>query len=75
MDTTTLNKPQLLVSVSDPSMLNKLKNSIKMLNGVSSISVLKPRKTEIELAREDVAKRRVTQWKSVDEMFDSVLEK
>lgn len=75
MDTTTLNKPQLLVSVSDPSMLNKLKNAIKMLNGVSSISVLKPRKTEIELAREDVAKGRVTQWKSVDEMFDSVLEK
>ena len=75
MNTTTLNKPQLLVSVSDPSMLNKLKNAIKMLNGVSSISVLKPRKTEIELAREDVAKGRVTQWKSVDEMFDSVLEK
>ena len=75
MNTITLNNPQLLVSISDPSMLNKLKNAIKMLNGVSSISVLKPKKTEIELARQDVAKGRVTQWNSVDEMFDTVLGK
>ena len=75
MKTLALNEPQLLVTISDPSMLSKLKNAIKMLNGVSSISVLKPKKTEIELAREDVAKGRVTQWNSVDEMFDSVLEK
>lgn len=75
MNAITLNNPQLLVSISDPSMLNKLKNAIKMLNGVSSISVLKPKKTEIELARQDVAKGRVTQWNSVDEMFDTVLGK
>ena len=64
-----------MVSISDPSLLSKLKNAIKMLNGVSSISVLKPKKTEIELAREDVAKGRVTKWNSVDEMFDTVLGK
>ena len=75
MNTISLNEPQLLVSISDPSLLNKLKNAIKMLNGVSSISVLKPKKTEIELAREDVAKGRVTKWNSVDEMFDTVLGK
>ena len=75
MNTISLNEPQLLVSISDPSLLGKLKNAIKMLNGVSSISVLKPKKTEIELAREDVAKGRVTKWNSVDEMFDTVLGK
>ena len=75
MNTISLNEPQLLVSISDPSLLSKLKNAIKMLNGVSSISVLKPKKTEIELAREDVAKGRVTKWNSVDEMFDTVLGK
>ena len=70
-----LKEPQLVVSISDPSMVNKLKSAIQLLNGVSSISVLKPKKTELELAEEDVAKGRVTQWNSVDEMFDTILSK
>ena len=70
---TSLDEPQLLVSVSDPSLLGKLKNAIKMLNGVSAITVLKPKKTELEMAREDAVEGRVTQWSSVDEMFDTVL--
>ena len=74
-NTIALQNPQLVVSVSDPSMLNKLKNAIKMLNGVSSISVLKPKKTGLELAEEDVEKGRVTQWNSVEEMFDTILGK
>ena len=70
-----LKEPQLVVSVSDPSLVNKLKSAIQMLNGVSSISVLKPKKTELELAEEDVVKGRITQWNSVDEMFDTILGK
>lgn len=70
-----LKEPQLVVSVSDPSLVNKLKSAIQMLNGVSSISVLKPKKTEVELAEEDVVKGRITQWNSVDEMFDTILGK
>ena len=73
MDTSVINNPQLLVTVSDPIMLTKLKNAIKMLNGVSSISVLKPKKTGLELAEEDKEKGRVTHWNSVDEMFNSIL--
>lgn len=73
MDTSVINNPQLLVTVSDPTMLTKLKNAIKMLNGVSSISVLKPKKTGLELAEEDKDKGRVTHWNSVDEMFNSIL--
>lgn len=46
-----------------------------MLNGVSSISFLKPKKTELELVEEDVVKGRITQWNSVDEMFDTILGK
>ena len=70
-----LKEPQLVVSISDPSLVNKIKSAIQMLNGVSSISVLKPKKTGLELAEEDVAKGRVTQWNSVDELFDTVLGK
>ena len=44
-----------------------------MMNGVSSISIMRPKKTGLELAEEDKAKGRVTQWNSVDEMFDTVL--
>ena len=73
MDTSVINNPQLLVTVSDPTMLTKLKNAIKMLNGVSSISVLKPKKTGLELAEEDKEKGRVTHWNSVDEIFNSIL--
>ena len=70
-----LKEPKLVVSVSDPSLVNKLKSAIQMLNGVSSISVLKPKKTELKLAEEDVVKGRITQWNSVDEMFDTILGK
>lgn len=73
MNTSVINEPKLVVTVSDPTMLTKLKNAIKMLNGVSSISILKPKKTGLELAEEDKAKGRVTRWNSVDEMFDAVL--
>ena len=73
--TLALKEPQLVVSVSDPSLVNKLKSAIQMLNGVSSISVLKPKKTELELAEEDVVKGRITKWNSVDEMFDTILGK
>lgn len=73
MNTPVINEPKLVVTVSDPTMLTKLKNAIKMLNGVSSISILKPKKTGLELAEEDKAKGRVTRWNSVDEMFDAVL--
>ena len=73
MNTSVINEPQLLVTVSDPTMLTKLKDAIKMLNGVSSISILKPKKTGLELAEEDKEKGRVTQWNSVDEMFDTMM--
>ncbi len=73
MNTMALKEPQLVVSVSDPSLLNKLKTAIKMLNGVSSISVMKPKKSGLELAEDDVKKGRVTHWNSVDEMFDTIL--
>ena len=73
MNTSVINELQLLVTVSDPTMLTKLKDAIKMLDGVSSISILKPKKTDLELAEEDKAKGRVTQWNSVDEMFDTMM--
>lgn len=75
MNTVKVQEPQLVVSVSDPALLNSLKKAIQLLSGVSSITVLKPKKTGLELAEEDAVKGRVTQWNSVSEMFDTVLGK
>ena len=71
MNTVNITAPQLVVTIDDASMLNKIKNAIKLLNGVGHISVVKPEKTELDLAREDKAKGRVTKWNSVDEMFET----
>ena len=46
-----LKEPQLVVSISDPSLVNKLKSAIQMLNGVSSISVLNLRKQNWNLQK------------------------
>lgn len=73
MNTIAISEPQLLVTVNDASLLKKLKSAIGMLNGVGSISVLKPKKSGIEEAREDMRKGRITHWNSVDEMFDKIL--
>lgn len=46
-----------------------------MLRGVSDITIISPKKSDLELAREDAKAGRVTKWNSVDEMFDTVLSK
>ena len=74
MKTADTSVPRLVVTVDDASLLNKIKNAIKLLNGVGNIDVLKPEKTELDMAREDKEKGRVTKWDSVDKMFDKVLE-
>ena len=73
MNTIAINQPQLVVTINDVALLNKIKNAIGMLNGVSSVSILKPKKSGIEEAREDIKKGRITHWNSVDEMFDTIL--
>lgn len=74
-NSTYSTSPTLIVTVDDSKMLSKVKNAIKMLRGVSIISVVTPKKSDLDLAREDAKAGRVTKWKSVDEMFNTVLSK
>ena len=69
----TISSPKLIVTIDDTTMLNKIKNAIKMLRGVGSISVVTAKKSDLDLAHEDVKAGRVTKWNSVDELFDTVL--
>ena len=71
----TISSPKLILTVDDSSMLNKIKNAIKMLRGVGNISVITPKSSELDLAREDAKAGRITKWNSVDEMLNTVLRK
>ena len=68
---------QLLVSISDLSMINDIKKAISMLKGVTSVRKQKTydiTKTKgFQEALDDVKHGRVTHYDSVDDMFKSVL--
>ncbi len=70
-----LSTPRLVVTIDDVNLLNKIKSAIKMVKGVSGISVLRPKKSEEDLAHEDVKAGRVTKWDSVDDLFNKVIAK
>lgn len=67
------SQQQLIVTVDDASIINDIKRAIKMVRGVSKVTVMRPKKTEMDLAREDARAGRVTSWNSVDEMFNEIL--
>ena len=80
MATKTTQAPataQLLVSISDLSMLNDIKKAISMLKGVTMVKKQKEfdiTKTKgFQEALDDVKHGRVTHYDSVDDMFRSVL--
>ena len=70
---------QLLVSISDLSMLNDIKKAISMLKGVTTVKKQKQKEFDItktkgfQEALDDVKHGRVTHYDSVDDMFRSVL--
>ena len=68
---------QLLVSISDLSMINDIKKAISMLKGVTSVKKQKTydiTKTKgFQEALDDVKHGRVTHYDSVDDMFRNIL--
>ena len=82
MATTTTQTPaaaQLLVTISDLSMLKDIKKAISMLKGVTTVKKQKQKEFDItktkafQEALDDVKHGRVTHYDSVDDMFRSVL--
>jgi len=70
---------QLLVSISDLSMLNDIKKAISMLKGVTVVKKQKQREFDITKtagyreAMDDVKNGRVYHADSVDDMFKQIL--
>ncbi|MCK8621570.1 response regulator [Prevotella sp. E13-27] len=70
---------QLLVSISDLSMLNDIKKAISMLKGVTAVKKQKVKEYDITKtagyreAMDDVKNGRVYHAESVDDMFKQIL--
>ncbi len=70
---------QLLVGVSDLSMMNDIKKAIRMLKGVTTVKKQKQKEFDITKtkgyreAMDDVKHGRVTHYDSVDDMFKQIL--
>ena len=82
MATKTTQAPataQLLVSISDLSMLNDIKKAISMLKGVTTVKKQKQKEFDItktkgfQEALDDVKRGRVYHAESVDDMFKQIL--
>jgi hypothetical protein len=80
MATTTTKSPaagQLLVSISDLSMLNDIKKAISMLKGVTMVKKQKEfditKTAGYREAMDDVKNGRVYHAESVDDMFKQIL--
>lgn len=69
---TLSSQQQLIVTVEDPSLINDLKRAIKMMRGVSKISVKRTKKTGMDLAREDVKAGRVISYSCKEELFNDL---
>lgn len=75
METTATPVPaQLIVNVEDISMVKDLKKAIRMLRGVTKVSMpRRKRLTGYEEAMRDVEEGRVYEAESVDDMFIKIL--
>lgn len=68
----TTSQQQILITVDDASLVKDLKRAIKMMRGVSRISVIKPKKTDTQMALEDVKAGRISEYASKKELFDKL---
>ena len=80
MNTLTYNsQSQLIVTIEDASLVKKISDAVKLIKGVTSVSVSKPKNQILQSASykagmEDIKNGNVTSYSSSDEMFRDLLE-
>ena len=63
----------MLVTFDDVSIMNQVKKTLSLIQGVKSISMpRKKRMSGLDRALKDVEEGRVTRWNSVEEMFQTL---
>ena len=79
MNTLTYNsQSQLIVTIDDMSLVKKISDAVKLIKGVTSVSVSKPKNQILQSASykagmEDIKKGNVTSYSSSEEMFRDLL--
>jgi hypothetical protein len=64
---------EITLRVTNESLLPSFRKLIRSIDGIDIVPVRRKRKSGIEQALEDVAAGRVTEWKSADEMFKTLM--
>lgn len=64
---------EITLRVTNESLLPSFRKLIRSIDGIDIVPVKRKRKSGIEQALEDVAAGRVTEWKSADEMFKTLM--
>ena len=64
---------ELILSVENESILPKLKEMLKTFEGVKVKASVRKRKSAIDLSLEEAQSGCVSEWSSVDEMFETIL--
>lgn len=79
MNTITYNnQSQLIVTIDDISLVKKISQAVKLIKGVSSVSVSKPQTNILQSESykagiEDIKKGNVTTYSSSDDMFNDLM--
>lgn len=64
---------ELILSVENESILPKLREMLKTFEGVKVKASVRKRESGIDLSLEEAQSGRVSEWSSVDEMFETIL--
>ncbi|MBO5313813.1 MAG: response regulator [Prevotella sp.] len=60
---------QLILNIEDKSILPSLKKILSLIDGVSIVHPKQNKKSQLDLAREDVKKGRVISYSSKEDLF------
>ena len=63
---------QIILKIEDKRILPSLKKILSLINGVSIVHPKQKKKSQLELAREDVKKGRVISYSSKEDLFNDL---
>lgn len=79
MNTITYNdQSQLIVTIDDNSLVNKISEAVKLIKGISSVYISNPKNNVLHSASykagmEDIKNGNLTSYSSSDEMFNDLM--
>ena len=63
---------QIILKIEDKRILPSLKKILSLINGVSIVQPKQKKKSQLELAREDVKKGRIISYSAKEDLFNDL---